>query len=807
MNRYLCIHGHFYQPPRENPWLEEVEMQDSAYPYHDWNERITAECYAPNAAARVLDADGQIIDIINNYAKISFNFGPTVLSWMEHRLPDVYQTIIEADRESQENFSGHGAALAQVYNHVIMPLANRRDKRTQVLWGLIDFQYRFGRKPEGMWLAETAADIETLETLAEHDLKFAILAPHQAQRARRIGGKSWRDVSGAKIDPRRPYLCRLPSGKTINLFFYDGPISQALAFGGLLSSGESFAHRLVTAFVDEDEGPQLVHIATDGETYGHHHRYGEMALAYALRHIELNNLAKVTIYGEYLELQPPTHEVRIMENTSWSCGHGIERWRSDCGCNSGREGWRQQWRGPLRNALDWLRDSLIPLYERELAVYLRDPWEARDDYIQIILDRSPDNIERFLTRHAIREIDRGAQIKVLRLLEMQRNALLMYTSCGWFFDEISGLETTQVLQYAARTIQLAEQSCGVRLEPDFIELLAQAPSNIPEHANGADVYEKFAVPATVDLLRVAAHYAVSSLFADHQETADVYAYTVTRGQYERKDAGRQKLVIGQARLCSRITWDEEEISFAVHHLGDHSLLGGARKFMGDADFESMRSEMSEAFSHSDLPEIIRLMDKHFESHNYSLWHLFKDEQRKIFNLILESTLDHIESDFRQIYEQNYPIMQAMRENRIPLPKALATPAEYTLNRRLRQALECDAPDLNQLNEIIQEIKKWGFEGERTIIGYVASKKISQLMERLNDEPRDLEVLRTIEGILQILHTPQIEFNLGKAQQIHFRIARQHFVSILRQAEGGSESARDWIEHFDRLGTELQIKTA
>ncbi|MFH1995829.1 MAG: glycoside hydrolase, partial [Candidatus Omnitrophota bacterium] len=308
MNRFICIHGHFYQPPRENPWLEEVELQDSAYPYHDWNSRITAECYAPNTASRILGADTKIIDIVNNYSKVSFNFGPTLLAWLERHEPEVYQAILQADKESRGRFSGHGSALAQVFNHMIMPLANARDKRTQIVWGIKDFERRFRRRPEGMWLAETAVDLETLEILAERGVAFTILAPNQAKRSRKIGDKRWKEVSNARIDPKTPYLCRLPSGKSIALFFYDGPRSRDIAFGGLLKDGEALAKRLISAFAEKDEGPQLVHIATDGETYGHHQNHGDMALTYCLHYLESNDLAKITIYGEYLEKNPPLRE-------------------------------------------------------------------------------------------------------------------------------------------------------------------------------------------------------------------------------------------------------------------------------------------------------------------------------------------------------------------------------------------------------------------------------------------------------------------------------------------------------------------
>ncbi|MGH7843884.1 MAG: DUF3536 domain-containing protein, partial [Candidatus Binatia bacterium] len=424
MDRYVCIHGHFYQPPRENPWLESIELQDSAYPYHDWNERITAECYAPNAMARILNSENCILKMINNYSKISFNFGPTLLSWMEANAPDTYRAILEADKESQNRFSGHGSALAQAYNHMIMPLANRRDKISQVYWGVRDFERRFQRKPEGMWLPETAVDSETLEIMAEHRISFTILAPHQAKRVRRIGGRAWRDISSGQIDPTMPYLLRLASGRSITIFFYDGPISRAVAFEGLLSKGENFAHRLLSAFREERDWYELVHIATDGESYGHHHRFGEMALAYALNYIESNGLARLTNYGEYLENHPPTHQVEIFEKTSWSCAHGIDRWWTNCGCNSGAHpAWSQAWRTPLRNALDWLRDTLAPLFENQAKTFLRDPWAARNDYIDFVLDRAPDSIESFLQRHASRSLPAADRITVLKLLELQRHAM------------------------------------------------------------------------------------------------------------------------------------------------------------------------------------------------------------------------------------------------------------------------------------------------------------------------------------------------------------------------------------------------
>ena len=503
MSRFICVHGHFYQPPRENPWLEEIEPQRSAAPYRDWNERITAECYVPNAAARVLGARDLIVDIVNNYASISFDAGPTLLSWMEKAAPDTYRAILAADRAARARFRGHGAAMAQCYNHLIMPLATGRDKRTQVLWGLGDFEHRFGRKPEGMWLPETAVDLESLDLMAGEGVLFTVLAPRQAARVRPLSGGEWNDVGGGRIDPRRPYLCRLPSGRTIALFFYDPGISHDIAFGGLLRDGEGFARRLVAASgpASPDGRPGLVHVATDGETYGHHHRFGEMALAYALRRIESDGLAEVTVYGDFLERFPPAEEVEIFENTSWSCVHGLERWRSDCACSSGaHDGWSQAWRAPLRGAMDWLGERAAGIFERKLGPLVADPWQARDDYIRVVLDSSSASVEAFLTRHAGRALAAPDAARALKLLEMERHAMLMFTSCGWFFDDISNVETVQIMQYAARAIQLAREVSGVKLERGFIRMLKAAKSNVRQHRNGAVLYETLVRPAIPDVL-------------------------------------------------------------------------------------------------------------------------------------------------------------------------------------------------------------------------------------------------------------------------------------------------------------------
>lgn len=808
MERYVCIHGHFYQPPRENPWLEDVELQDSAYPYHDWNERITAECYEPNTASRILDPDGWIKKIVNNYSKISFNFGPTLLSWMEKHEPEVYRAIVEADRESQENFSGHGSALAQAYNHIIMPLANRRDKYTQVLWGIKDFEHRFGRRPEGMWLPETAVDLETLEIMASLGIRFTILAPYQARRVRRVGSGAWLDVGPGGIDPTVPYLVRLPeSGRTISVFFYHADISRAVAFEGLLLNGEHFAKRLIGAFDAGRNAPQLVHVATDGETYGHHHRHGDMALAYALHYIESNRLARITNYGEFLESHPPELEVEIKENTAWSCAHGVERWRSNCGCNSGlHPGWSQAWRSPLRNALNWLRNALAPLYEEQARPLLKDPWAARDDYIEVILDRSPESLERYLGRHAARPLTGEEQVKVLKLLEMQRHAMLMFTSCGWFFDEISGIETVQVLQYAGRAIQLAQELSGHEgLEGEFLGMLSQAKSNIPEHRDGAHIYEKFVKPAMVDLLKVGAHYAISSLFETYEEQSRIFSYTVRREDGISRLAGAAKLALGKARVTSEITREEKTVVYGVVNFGLPSINGGVKEYADEEGYRRMVEEVTAAFDRVDFPEVIRLLDQYFGGDTFSLQHLFRDKQREILGIILDSTLEEVAADYRRIYERHAPLMRLLRELNIPQPRVLFSAAEFVINASLRRALAEKFPDLEHIRALLEEARSINIPLDGASLGYALKKTLERLGKEWRNNPLDTGLLERLGAACGLVHYLPFEVDLWKVQNIYYGLLQEVHPEMRQRAASGDEEAGAWVERFSSLGDCLRIR--
>jgi len=796
-NKYICIHGHFYQPPRENAWLEVIELQDSAHPYHDWNERITAECYEPNATSRILDENNVIKNIINNYSRISFNFGPTLLSWMESYASETYEAILEADRLSMLNFGGHGSAVAQVYNHIIMPLASRRDKETQILWGIRDFESRFKRKPEGMWLAETAADTETLEILAENNITFTILAPRQAKEVRKIGSKDWTEVNDRSVNTKKVYQCNLPSGNSIALFFYDGDISQGIAFNGLLNDGRRFAERLLSPLDFQDSESQIVHVATDGETYGHHHKHGEMALAFCLDFIEKDDRIKLTNYAQFLSLNPPVDEARIIENSSWSCVHGVERWRANCGCNSGKPGWHQNWRKPLRDSLDWLRERVAVIFELEASKVVKDPWKARNEYINVVLKRNDDNVKRFLKDHALSDAHPN---QVLRIMEMQRHAMLMYTSCGWFFDEISGIETIQVMQYACRVIQLANQICNDDLEPEFIQLLSDAPSNVSTYETGDQIYKKLVLPSRTNLQRVGMHYAVASIFEDEPESLTVFNYNTFNEAFIKKEAGEQKLVLGITRVKSLVTRSEKKFAFAVIYLGKHNIIGNISLDMEPDKFSSMQFRMVKAFEEGRLGEMIGLIQMYFGPDKYTIWHLFQDEKRKILNMISQESMAELESSLRRSYNRDYPLINALSTNNIPIPPAYKTTFEYILNADLVKIFISDKINIKEMERIAAELDRWSLKIEDPDkLSRMAGESIYKELKRISSERENVRRIQRLNRMFPFLKKFNLEPNLHKTQNLFFEIAMENKKKTLTEKEV------EWDNYFNLLGVNLGVK--
>ena len=927
--RYVCVHGHFYQPPRENPWLETVEVQESAAPYHDWNDRITAECYAPNGASRITNLEDEIVRIVNNYARMSFNFGPTLLSWLADFAPRTYRMIQDADRASAQRYSGHGSAVAQVYNHIIMPLANERDARTQIRWGIADFEHRFGRKPEGMWLAETAVARWVLDIMAQEGIKYTILAPSQCARVRlldegevrerqraaaldevpevaepvirRRGMESvssmpvmsyrnareaalaeaakadalveaeekrgpgpastirraaaaeavvantshWSDTSSANVDPTQPYLVHLDEGRTIAVFFYDGPGSRAIAFEGLLNSGEVFGQRLIGGLHEGKQRPQLSHVATDGESYGHHHKHGEMALSYALHWIEENKLATLTNYGEFLEKFPPTCEAEVVDNTAWSCSHGVERWRSDCGCNGGKAGWNQQWRGPLREALDLLRDKTAPLAEELAAPLLKNVWAARDAYIDVVLDRSTDSIDRFLAAQATRKLTQAERTTVLELMELERHTQLMYTSCGWFFDEISGIETVQIIAYAGRVLQLAAKlfgEPGQALEAEFLALAERAKSNVASIGTGADVYRNLVLPSRVTLEHVGAHYAISSIFRNYPDNGKLFCFDLQRQGYDVFTSGRGRVALGRARLRSQITEESEDICFAVLHLGDQNLSAAVKKFdestdagsgasgsapgraglekalaarpvgaspaaraavtdeMGAAQWADFTEAARTSIGRANLPELIRLIDRNFGSTLYSLTSLFSDEQHRILKSILNQTLSEVEGSLMRIYEEHATLLHFLAESGMTAPPALAVAASFAINASLRQALEAEAYNAPEVARLLNRAKVDGVTLDTPLLAFTADKRMKRAMVRLEAAAHHPDAHSTVTlnetlAIARSMSTLPMEINLWQAQNI--------WNDLLRRSDNAFWPAA-FREGFRELGRALNI---
>ncbi|MDB9446855.1 DUF3536 domain-containing protein [Anabaena sp. CS-542/02] len=798
---YVTVHGHFYQPPRENPYLEAIERQPSAAPFHDWNERIHWECYRPNAFARVFNDRGEIVEIVNNYEYFSFNIGPTLMSWLERYDFEVYQRILEADTKSCQRLQGHGNAIAQVYNHIIMPLANERDQYTQIRWGKADFRSRFGRDPEGMWLAETAVDYATLEALVAENIKFIILAPSQAQRCRPLPTEDdpeaeWQEVGGSQIDPTRPYRCYLQgSGGTdqqsrpyIDIFFYDGPISRDMGFSDVVYSSSHFAGRIGSAIRGDHRPAQLISVATDGETFGHHKKGTEKTLAYAFVGEFPKRNWTVTNFAHYLSLNTPTWEVEIKPATAWSCAHGVDRWQDDCGCGGEGGVWHQKWRRPLRDALNWLRDRLIDVYEEHGRQLFNDPWLARDEYIQVIRDRSVANVNRFLSRHQTHKLTPAEQVDALRLLEMQRHALLMFTSCGWFFEEISRPEGTQILRYASRALELAGDVAGVQLEKAFIKRLSLAPSNVDIFKDGAAIYRQMVQTAQVSVKQVAAHYAISSLFGNHKSTEKpnshgnqkrVYCYTVHEIDYHLQRMGSLALAVGNLKLVSEITGESESLVFAVLHLGGWDFHCSTQLFTGRREYSQLKEKLFTSLKHASAAHTLLVMTQLFREETFSLQNLFAEERHRIMRLLSQETLTRLDQLYTQVYRDNYGVLMAFHRDELEVPQELQVAAEIALGSRCMLILRSLEQDITEpilsLNHIV-ELEAIATEAKhlhcrlnipegKQILEQLIMRLLWQLLHDLNGS--FATQIQCLERLIDVSYQLNIGISLHKSQELYF----------------------------------------
>ena len=811
--KFLTIHGHFYQPPRENPWLEAIELQDSALPFHDWNERICKECYNPNSVSRIVDNRNHILDIVNNYEYMSFNFGPTLLSWLEEYAPLTYERIIKADIESIQQHNGHGNAMAQVYNHMIMPLANSKDKETQVKWGIKDFERRFGRKPEGIWLAETAVDDETLRVLVDNGIKFTVLSPYQALKMRKNGDKNWQDVSWGNIDPARSYEYKIKSdpSKTIDLFFYDGAISRSVAFDELLTDGNKFIKRLKEGVSEVRDYPQLINIATDGESYGHHTKFGDMALSYVLKIKAEDEGFKITNYAEYLDKYKSDYEVDIKQASSWSCFHGVGRWKEDCGCSTGgHPGWNQKWREPLRNALDYLRDEMAKIFETEGVKYFNtDVWDVRNNYIDVILDRNYSNIKKFQKKYFNSELTEDEKVKGMELLEIQRQSMLMYTSCGWFFSEISGIETVQIMKYAARAMQLASRFSDINYEEKFLAILSAAKSNITEFGTGKDIFERFVKPSVVTSKQLACLWAVSSIYQEFEDEEDVYCYTVHQKDYQRVQKSNSNFIIGHIEICSKVTLQKANLVFALMQYAGGDFHCAIKEFSTNDEYQKLKTTLIKTFMLNPLTEIIRALDETFGKEYFTLKDIFIEERKKILQILLKDQLEKFANTYKEMYNQGKGSIYHMQNLGLEIPNEFKISAQYAMSMRYNETLShtdgfVDKQTIQQISDINYEAKRMGIKIDKTPSNKIFEKRLLINLSRLT-KSFEIQQADAILELCDIIEKLDLQIDIAEAQNIYYNKIYHRIGDII---ENNNETKKDKeLQFIDRLldiGTRLNI---
>jgi alpha-amylase/alpha-mannosidase (GH57 family) len=777
MTTALVIHGHFYQPPRENPWTELIDREPGAHPFHDWNERIAAECYRPNAHARISDSYGRVERIVNNYAGLSFDFGPTLLSWLERASPDTYARVVEADRESARLRGGHGNAIAQGYNHSILPLCDARDRRTQVRWGLTDFRLRFGREAESLWLPETACDEATLDTLVEEGLRFVILSPFQAGRVRALGsGQSgWRDVSDGDVDATVPYkyFHTDGGGRSLAVFFYDGQIARAVAFEGLLASSRAFVGAFAHA---ARHGAQLVNVATDGESYGHHFRWGDRCLAYALDTEAARQGFRVTNYGEFLDESEPAFEVELKrgpdgEGTAWSCAHGLGRWTRDCGCNAGApEGWNQRWRTPLRAAFDLLRDDLAPKFEEACGRLLRDPWEARDAYVELLTDRAASRVE-FLRRREARALTRDDEARSLTLLETSRAAMTMYTSCGWFFNDISGIEAVQTLRYAGRVVELMGDLGLAPPLARFLEVLSEARSNLADKGTGTDIFLRAVEQSRVTPRRVAAHLAISNLIEREGRAAEFESagYDYQTAEVQKRRHGRVTLETMRLSLEERATARAHDYALAAMHFGEVDYYCALRPYGGREEFDAAASRLWSQFRTASLPALLRLAQAEFGPDEFGLEALLPQGQGRLSRAVFGRLVARLLEEYERVYEDNRRVVERLVEIGFEPPRELSVAAELITGRRLEAELRAQRLGDADYSRAC-EAARLGQRIDRTHATRVFEETLTEAALSVVERP-SAEAVRSARELIALGRELGLEANLERAQEIIYEAAR------------------------------------
>lgn len=795
----VIIHGHFYQPPREDPWAGVIDHQDSARPWHDWNERINAECYAANTDARTLDRDGRITGIVNNYEHISFNFGPTLLSWLERHDPRTYQAILAADKASAARNGGHGNAIAQVYNHMILPLANERDKITQIRWGLADFASRFGRQAEGIWLAETAINQDTVEALIREGVRFVILSPTQAQEIRFPGG-DWVDVSNNSIDTSVPWEIHTRRG-SLAVFFYDLEVSKAVGFEHLLTNAGHFADRLLAAWSENRLG-KMVNIATDGESYGHHEPFANMCLAAMIRENAARPRFRLSNYGEYLAACPPRGEVRLKEGnnglgTAWSCSHGVGRWMEDCGCGGGG-GWHQRWRGPLRAAFDLLRDKLWDVSQTAVEGLLDDFEAARNDYIQVLRAEELETVglaeegsarasfEALLAGHALRQLNETEKTGLRAIFEAQRNALYMYTSCGWFFAEISGLEGVQCMRYAARAMDLAAAWLPGDIEEQVLTILEKAPSNIPHFGNGRRVWTELVRKHVLDNEKVVNQFVLRHLFAAGPAQGRMLHYDLKLSQVEEtRGADGAFQFSGAAHLEDGVSWLGSDwfwfvrfmppagITFWTRSSTDPRLGGWLREVFRTTPPEELFRRMKEW-----IPRTLGLEELKFEARGQLVEALFRERIEALKQPDAAGRLDEI-----------LEMVAIFGSYGIVLPEDVRPAIEMLCNSIIRREFERLAAgdercDFAVVARIFESARHTGLGINRAAVADIYTKQLIIRYEAFAANPLDEEVWSMLTALLAFANRAGLEYERRWIENRAWKDVHEIVIPALERAEAG-----------------------
>ena len=633
--------------------------------------------------------------------------------------------------------------------------------------------------------------------MADMGILFTILSPHQAGRFRRIGQGEWQSVNDSSLDTTQACACRLPSGKSINVFFYDQALSHELSFGGLLKDGETFSKTLLGRLAECEERSRLLCVASDGEIFGHHHRFGDMALAFCLDRIEREKSFSLTNCAEYLEKFPPENEVEIVEKSSWSCPHGVERWRKNCGCRTGSHPeWTQEWRAPLRETLDWLRGRLDVFFEKRMEGCFKDPWQARDAFISVIQDRTSDNVEAFFSRNTERQLSPEEKGNALKWMEAQRSAMLMYTSCGWFFEDISGIETVQNLRYAARAMQLSREAGGEDIEPEFIRRLERARCNAPEYRDGTDIYNREIKPDVLDPCRVGAHYTAFSPFEEYPDVLKKGSYSFRGEQKEVVMRERDRLSFGKMVLSSNITREEAELFYTCLLFEENNLLTGVVENTEKKAMPTKLGVIKQVFESGDIPATIRLLKETFHEHLYSPQHLLKDVEKEVLRKIVELSQKEMAESSRRIFMAFYPLMQE-GQKLFPLPDLVLAAFAYALNEDFRRLLEGKEPDGDLIRKYVSELSLWSLRPDRENLRHLLKGKIERVLEDLFHEPLDLSLWRLMDNLIWAIEELSLDVDLWRSQNLFFRLCRH-----LREETPESE---EWMTLAKRTGEFLKVK--